>query len=39
MKRINALAALILLAGSPFAVGVQWELPVPMTRKDQGLAL
>jgi hypothetical protein len=39
MKRINALAALILLAGSPFAVGVQWELPGAVARRDQGLAL
>ena len=49
MKRINALAALILLAGSPFAVGVQWELPgavgaqwkLPgaVGRRNQSLAL
>jgi len=39
MKRINALAALILLAGSPFAVGRQWELRGAVARKDQSHAL
>ena len=38
MKRINALAALILLAGSPFAVGVQWELPGAVAHGDQSHA-